>query len=89
MSYPVIAQGDTVRINLLDGYFREQFRVNANDNPKEWWQVFDRTTGEEVPADRWSFDPAQGIVTITRHHARAPLHRQLPGLPHLGRDLDV
>jgi beta-D-galactosyl-(1->4)-L-rhamnose phosphorylase len=72
MSYPVIAESDTVRVNLLDGFFREQFRVNANDNPKEWWQVFDRTTGEEVPADRWSFDPAKGIVTITR---TTPCHR--------------
>ncbi len=72
MSYPVVAQGDTVKVNLLDGFFREQFRVNANDNPKEWWQVFDRTTGEEVPADRWSFDAAQGIVTITR---TTPWHR--------------
>jgi beta-D-galactosyl-(1->4)-L-rhamnose phosphorylase len=66
MSYPVVAESDTVQINLLDGYFREQFRVNINDDPKTWWQVFDRTTGEEVPAVRWSLDSAKGIVTIKK-----------------------
>jgi beta-D-galactosyl-(1->4)-L-rhamnose phosphorylase len=66
MSYPVVAEGDTVQVMLLDGYFREQFRVNINDDPKTWWQVFDRTTGQEVPADRWNLEPAKGIVTITK-----------------------
>jgi len=64
MSYPVIAESDSVEINLLSGYFREQFKINANDNPKKWWQVFDRTTGEEIPAKRWSFNPEKGIVTV-------------------------
>lgn len=66
MSYPVVAEGDEVQINLLNGYFREQFKVNINDDPKMWWQVFDRTTGEEVPAVRWTFDSAKGIVTIKK-----------------------
>jgi beta-D-galactosyl-(1->4)-L-rhamnose phosphorylase len=64
MSYPVIADSDTVNIDLLSGYFREQFRVNTSDDPKEWWQVFDRTTGEEVSADLWDFDAELGIVTV-------------------------
>jgi len=63
MSYPVIAQGDTVSIELLEGYFKEQFRVNG-DAPKEWWQVFDRTSGEEVPLAQWGFDADVGTVTI-------------------------
>ncbi|OHB55226.1 MAG: 1,3-beta-galactosyl-N-acetylhexosamine phosphorylase [Planctomycetes bacterium RBG_13_44_8b] len=66
MSYPVVAEGDTVTINLLDGYFREQFRVNTNDDPKAWWQVFDRTNGQEIPTSQWSFDAKKGIVTIQK-----------------------
>ncbi|MBN1219612.1 MAG: 1,3-beta-galactosyl-N-acetylhexosamine phosphorylase [Anaerolineae bacterium] len=66
MSYPVVANSDTVRIDLLNGYFREQFKVNVNDNPQTWWQVFDRTSGQEIPADQWEFDPNTGMVTITR-----------------------
>ncbi len=65
MSYPMIAESETVTIDLLAGFFREQFKVNANDDPKRWWQVFDRTTGEEVPRNRWTFDPGKGTVTIT------------------------
>jgi beta-D-galactosyl-(1->4)-L-rhamnose phosphorylase len=65
MSYPVLAEGDTVRIDLLKGYFREQLRVNTTDDPKTWWQVFDRTSGEEIPAAQWDLDADTGIVTIS------------------------
>lgn len=64
MSYPVIAESGLVEINLLNGFFREQFRVNFNDDPKTWWQVFDRTTGKEVSKDKWDFNAEKGTVTI-------------------------
>ncbi len=64
MSFPVTAKGDSVCIDLLKGYFREQFILNKKDDPKEWWQVFDRTAGREVPADKWSFDAEKGTVTV-------------------------
>ncbi|MBN2013498.1 1,3-beta-galactosyl-N-acetylhexosamine phosphorylase [candidate division KSB1 bacterium] len=64
MSDPVIAEKETVEIDLLKGFFREQFEVNANDDPKSWWQAFDRTTGEEVDKKDWIFDPANGTVAI-------------------------
>jgi len=64
MSSPVVAEGNTVEIDLLKGYFREQFMVNAKDNPKEFWQVFDRTTGKEVPLENWTFNEEKGTVTV-------------------------
>jgi beta-D-galactosyl-(1->4)-L-rhamnose phosphorylase len=64
MSYPVIAEKNTVRIDLLSGYFREQFKINTHDDPKAWWQVFDRTSSKEITADQWKFDPNEGIVTV-------------------------
>src|SRR4028118_1712027 len=64
MSHPVVAESDTVSIDLLQGYFREQFQVNTNDDPKEWWQVFDRTTGQEISTDRWDLDSGTGVVAI-------------------------
>jgi beta-D-galactosyl-(1->4)-L-rhamnose phosphorylase len=64
MSKPVTADGDRIEIDLLNGFFREQFEVNTNDDPKIWWQVFDRTTGEEVTKDKWFFDPDNGMVTV-------------------------
>lgn len=65
MSEPVTAESDTVTIDLLSGFFRQQFIINKTDNPKEFWQVFDRTSGEEVPCDQWTFDPEAETVTAT------------------------
>jgi beta-D-galactosyl-(1->4)-L-rhamnose phosphorylase len=66
MSDPVVAEQDHVRIDLLSGFFCEQLEVNTNDDPNTWWQVFDRTTGEEVPKDQWTFDASKGTVTINK-----------------------
>ena len=64
MSNPVVADDDTVKVDLLKGYFREQMKVNFNDDPKKWWQVFDRTTGKEVEKSNWIFNAEEGSVTI-------------------------
>ena len=64
MSNPVVADADKVKVDLLKGFFREQMKVNFDDDPKKWWQVFDRTTGEEVDKSNWTFDAEEGTVTI-------------------------
>ncbi|UCH15496.1 MAG: hypothetical protein JSV22_05910, partial [Bacteroidales bacterium] len=64
MSDPVVAVENHVSIVLLNGFFLEQFEVNTNDDPRTWWQVFDRTTNEELPKDQWTFNPSNGTVTI-------------------------
>jgi len=65
MSFPLVAEKPSLTIDLLKGYFREQFVVNFIDDPKKWWQVFDRTTGKEVPKTRWAFNAKRGAVTIS------------------------
>ncbi|MCR5605217.1 MAG: 1,3-beta-galactosyl-N-acetylhexosamine phosphorylase [Treponema sp.] len=72
MSKPVIAESNTVTIKLLDGYFKEQFIINKKDDPKEFWQVFDRTTGKEVALDSWTFNPDTDSVTVNNI---VPYHR--------------
>ncbi|XHR31309.1 MAG: 1,3-beta-galactosyl-N-acetylhexosamine phosphorylase [Chthoniobacteraceae bacterium] len=64
MSFPVVAVRESVAIGLLDRFFREQFVVNFHDDPKKWWQVFDRTVGVEIPKKQWEFDASKGSVTI-------------------------
>ncbi|HEY5584005.1 MAG TPA: 1,3-beta-galactosyl-N-acetylhexosamine phosphorylase [Ruminiclostridium sp.] len=64
MSYPVVAGSDNVKIELLKGYSKEQFMVNFKDSPKEWWQVFDRTSTEEIPLTEWEYDHVEGTVLI-------------------------
>ena len=58
------ARGDTLRIELMRGFHTEQLKVNTIDDPKRWWEVIDRTTGEVVPADRWFYDESTGEVEI-------------------------
>ena len=42
-----LATEDTLTIDLLKGYSHDQLGVNE-ESPKKYWQVFDRTTGEEI-----------------------------------------
>lgn len=65
MSYPMVAEKSTVVIELLKGFFKEQFVVNFEDAPKSWWQVFDRTTGKEVSKKAWEFNAKKGTVSIS------------------------
>ncbi|MDF2613037.1 MAG: 1,3-beta-galactosyl-N-acetylhexosamine phosphorylase [Clostridia bacterium] len=64
MSFPIAATSDVVQIDLLKGFSKEQLQVNEDDNPYEWWQVFDRTSGEEVPKAQWQYSKKSGIVII-------------------------
>ena len=64
MSFPVVASSERVEVNLLENYFREQFEVNFNDDPKIWWQVFDRTNGKEVEGENWEYERESGKVII-------------------------
>ena len=56
------ATGDSVTIPLMQGISPELMEVNTRDDIKRWWEVMDRTTGEVVPTDKWSY--ADGNVTI-------------------------
>ena len=64
ISNRVTARGETLRIRLMEGFHTEQLKVNTLDDPKRWWEVIDRTTGEIVPTDKWEFDEATGEVEI-------------------------
>lgn len=56
------APGDTVTIPLMKGISPELMRVNTNDDITRWWEVMDRTTGQPVPPEQWSY--ADGSVTV-------------------------
>ena len=60
----VTARDTTLRIKLMKGFHTEQLKVNTIDDPKRWWEVIDRTTGEIVPTDKWEYDEATGEVEI-------------------------
>lgn len=60
----VTARDTTLRIKLMRGFHTEQLKVNLIDDPKRWWEVIDRTTGEVVPVDKWEVDADNGEVVI-------------------------
>ena len=59
MSERVTAFTSPLTVDLLRGYYREQLGINATDY-KKYWQVFDRTTGEEV--FDWKYDGKGNVI---------------------------
>ncbi len=64
MSTPVVADGKELRLNPMDGYFTEQFKLNDSPDSLRYWQVYDRTTGEELDRSKWDFVQTSGEVLI-------------------------
>lgn len=62
ISKPVVARSNVVAIPLMDGIFSEQMELNDTPEALPFYQVYDRTTGTEVPRDHWAY--ADGTVTI-------------------------
>ena len=69
-SDPVTAEGETVEIEPLKGYFTEQFELNDSPEALAYWEVWDRTAGCVVPRTRWQW--ADGRITV---RGCAPWHR--------------
>ena len=58
------AVSDELSVHLMDHLYPDMLKVNDHDDIKRWWEVIDRTTGEVVPAELWSYDSGTGDVTI-------------------------
>jgi 1,3-beta-galactosyl-N-acetylhexosamine phosphorylase len=64
MSKHNIATSDIMEINIMDGYFKRQFEVDINHDIKRYWEVYDRTTGEVVDVNSWSYNEETQKVII-------------------------
>ena len=58
------AQGETLRIHLMDHLYPDMLAVNDRDDISRWWEVMDRTTGQPVPVSSWRYDKETGDVVI-------------------------
>ena len=56
------APGNTVTIPLMKGISPELMKVNDHDDITRWWEVMDRSTGQPVLPEQWSY--ADGSVTV-------------------------
>lgn len=64
MSRHNTALDDTLRISFMEGYYQEQVIPDYLHDPKKWWEVMDRTTGEAVPSDAWEVDQETHQVVV-------------------------
>lgn len=64
MTSPVIAVEETLEIEPMKEFFQEQFRVNDTEAAMKYWQVYDRTTNEEVSRTKWHYDSGKGVVFL-------------------------
>lgn len=59
-----IALDSTISIDIMKGFYKEQFRPNTKDDIKKLWEVIDRTTGETVDPSDWDFDYKYETVIV-------------------------
>lgn len=59
-----IALDSTISIDIMKGFYKEQFSPNTKDDIKKLWEVIDRTTGETVDPSDWDFDYKYETVII-------------------------
>lgn len=64
MSEHTTATANTVTINLMEGYFDQQIMPDIDNDPKQWWEVINRTTGEIVPPEQWDYKEESTEVTV-------------------------
>lgn len=71
MSSPKIAFGEELKIALLDGYSRAKYVVDSDGDPKNCFEVIDRSSGNTLSSDTWDISDDYETVTI---HKAAPYH---------------
>ena len=59
------ATENSLSIHLMDHLYPDMLKVNNHDDITRWWEVMDRTTGEPVPTDMWSYNEETGDVIIS------------------------
>lgn len=58
------ATDKTLEVALMDGYYEEQIEPDYRHDPKKWWEVIDRTTGDVVATENWSVNKEDHTVNI-------------------------
>lgn len=64
MTSPMMAAEQSLDIELLKEFFREQFAVNDTAAAMKYWQVYDRTVNEELSREQWSYEKETETVHL-------------------------
>lgn len=58
-----MSETSELRIPLMKGLYPDMLEPNSRDDITRWWEVIDRTTGQVVPAEEWSYEKsAQEVI---------------------------
>ena len=63
--YTAMEEGE-LRIPVMKHLYDQQLKPNTIDDIKRWWEVADRTTGEVVAPDRWSYEEGSREVILAQ-----------------------
>ena len=64
MSRRVTAAEEKVEIPFMEGYFDQQVTPDYVHDPKHWWEVIDRTSGEIVAPSSWEVNQRKHVVVV-------------------------
>lgn len=56
---------ENLSISFMDGYFAEQLKPDYLHDPKKYWEVIDRTTGEIVDPEKWEVNETENSVVLS------------------------
>lgn len=60
----VVADSSKLEIDIMEKFFKEQFKPNNDVDIKKYWQVMDRTLDKPVDISKWSYNKETGKVII-------------------------
>lgn len=66
MSEKVVSNGESLEIELLAKYYKEQFAVN--EDSIDYWQVFDRTENKEISKEDWKYKNGKVLIKTKSFH---------------------
>lgn len=66
VTQPKTAVEESVSFRLMEDFFEGQFQVNDSVNAMKYWQVYDRTSNEEISREKWSYDREQKTVKVNK-----------------------
>jgi 1,3-beta-galactosyl-N-acetylhexosamine phosphorylase len=65
MSFPITCRrAGKIVIEVLKGYSHEQYLIDTVHDPKRYWEVIDRTAGDVVDINDWSYDIKRRAIII-------------------------
>lgn len=84
MSRRCTAADTRLSIDFMEGYFDQQVVPDLDHDPKKWWEVMDRTTGEVAPATDWEVSADDGemsrgsVLSAETRKMQVVIHRAQP-----------